>query len=73
MNFSASHIYSLYNPSQCERRVYLRAHHVPEGEAGDFEKLIFELGRRHEKNHLESFPQYVDLAAGDINDRIAIQ
>lgn len=71
MNFSASDIYSLYSPSLCERRVFLRAHHVPEAEAGDFEKLIFELGRRHEKNHLESFPQYVDLTEGAFNSRIA--
>jgi predicted RecB family nuclease len=70
VNISASDIYSLYNPSLCERRVFLRAHHEPEAEVGDFEKLIYELGRRHERNHLESFPQYVDLTEGDINDRI---
>jgi predicted RecB family nuclease len=68
---SASDIYSLYNPSPCERRVFLCFHDEPEAEAGDFEKLIYELGRRHEKNHLESFPQYADLTLGDINDRIA--
>jgi len=71
MIFSASDIYSLHKPSLCKRRVFLRAHHVPETEAGDFEKLIFELGRRHESNHLMSFPGYKDLSQGDLNDRIA--
>jgi predicted RecB family nuclease len=69
MNFSATNIYALYRPSKCERRVYLRAHNELEEEPGEFEKLIEEMGRRHEANHLAAFPRYIDLKDGDLSTR----
>ena len=70
MNLSASDIYSLYRPQKCERRIFLRKHNIPEAEAGDFEKLIIELGQRHEAEHLASFPKYADLSQGSLDERI---
>lgn len=70
MTFSASDIYSLYRPSQCDRRVYLRSHGVAEAEPSEFDKLIAELGERHEQNHLGSLSEVLDLSAGTLEGRI---
>ena len=69
MDFSPSDMYTLFRPSKCERRVYLRSHGEPEGEASEFDKLIEELGRRHEANHLATFAEYEDLRNGTFEDR----
>lgn len=71
MRFSATDIYSLFSPKKCERRVFLRSHHEPEAQPGEFDKLIVELGQRHERNHLLSFKHYVDLREGKLEDRAA--
>jgi predicted RecB family nuclease len=69
MNLSPSDIYTHYRPSKCERRVFLRAHHEPEAEPSEFDKLIEELGRRHEANHLATFLGHDDLRDGDLSAR----
>jgi predicted RecB family nuclease len=69
MNLVASDIYSLFRPSKCERRVFLRAHDEPEADASEFDKLIEELGRRHETNHLARFPKVLDLSGGSLPSR----
>jgi predicted RecB family nuclease len=71
MNLSASDFYSLYRPSECTRRVFLRSHHEPEAEPSEFDKLIEELGKRHEANHLATFPEFLDLKDGDLDSRTA--
>lgn len=70
MTFTASDIYSLFRPSYCERRVFLRAHGEPQAEPSDFAKLLEELGQRHEAEHLSSFPDCLDLREGTIRERI---
>src|ERR1700693_5999470 len=65
MRFRASNSYDFYRPSKCERRVALRYREVPEAERSEFEELLFRLGERHEKAHLGTFPEVVDLSAGD--------
>jgi predicted RecB family nuclease len=70
MNLSASDIYALYRPSKCERRVFLRAHEESEAEENEFDTLIKELGERHEKNHLATFPGFRDLGDGNRETRI---
>lgn len=70
MNLSASDIYTLYRPSKCERRVFLRSHGEHESEPSEFDKLIEELGRRHEANHLATFRKYEDLKDGNMPERI---
>jgi predicted RecB family nuclease len=69
VNLSASDIYLLYRPSKCDRRVYLRSHDEPEGESSDFEKLIEELGKRHEADHLATFRNVADLSGGSLSVR----
>ncbi|HTK80844.1 MAG TPA: TM0106 family RecB-like putative nuclease [Bacteroidota bacterium] len=69
-SLSASDIYTLYRPSACERRVYLLAHETQKAEESEFDKLMKELGARHELNHLNSFPSYVDINQGDRESRI---
>ena len=67
--FSASSHYSLYRPTLCERRVYLMAHGARQPPASDFDVLLKDLGDRHEKEHLASFPRYKDLSDGNLADR----
>lgn len=69
MILSASDFYTLYRPTKCERRVYLRAHKEPESEPSEFDKLLEELGRRHESNHLSSFDKFEDLREGSLEQR----
>lgn len=71
MTLSASDIYSLYRPSKCERRVVLRAHEKHEADPSEFDKLLEELGRRHEENHLATFSKYLDLNDGSLPTRIS--
>ncbi len=66
---SASSHFSLYRPTLCERRVYLLAHRVRQPPASDFDKLLKDLGDRHEKEHLAAFPQFRDLSEGNLADR----
>ena len=66
---SASSHYSLYHPTLCERRVYLNAHGEPLPPATDFDVLLRDLGDRHEKEHLASFPRHKDLSDGNLADR----
>ncbi len=69
MNLSASDFYTLYRPSICERRPFLRGHNEPEGEQSEFDKLIEELGSRHEKAHLATLPDVLDLSDGELHAR----
>ncbi|MGD2063525.1 MAG: hypothetical protein PVF51_08100 [Nitrospirota bacterium] len=64
MRLIASDLYTLHSPSRCPLRVYLH-HHGEEGAPpGAFEQVLFELGKRHERTHLETLGGYVDLNAG---------
>ena len=71
MNLTPSHIYTLYSPIVCTRRVYLRAKNYPEAEPSPFQKLLDEFGLRHEHNHLATFTEYTDLRDGSIDQRVA--
>ncbi len=62
MRFNATDIYDYYRPSECERRVALRARKEPEQETDSpFDKLLRNLGHLHEAAHLATFPAVVDL------------
>jgi hypothetical protein len=65
MRFRASNSYDFYRPSKCERRVALRYRGVPEAGRSEFEELLFRLGDRHEKAHLGTLPDAVDLSTPD--------
>jgi len=62
MQLTASDIVSLYRPTPCSLRVYLREQGVPEAEPSAFEEIIEELGQRHEENHLATLGSYEDIS-----------
>ena len=64
-----SDFYELYYPSTCERRVWLRAHGVPESEAGPLAPIVMRMGLEHEEDHAQSLPEVIDLAEGTLADR----
>jgi predicted RecB family nuclease len=65
MRFRATNSYDFFRPSKCARRVALRYRGVPEAERSEFEELLIRLGQRHEKAHLGTLPDVVDLSAPD--------
>ncbi len=62
MKLTAQNIYDLYSPSVCERRLFYRFVREKETPPGPFEEVIFMLGHRHEKNHVNSLGEYVDVS-----------
>jgi predicted RecB family nuclease len=70
IHLTASDLYTLYSPKECERRVFLRAHDEPEKDKSPFQDLMEEFGLRHEKSHLEAFPAYENLSSGELDERI---
>ncbi len=69
MNLTASDYYTLYHPTECELRVFLRSHFETEAQPSEFDKLIAQLGQRHEKNHLATFKNPIDLSMGSLRMR----
>ncbi|MGA2615207.1 MAG: TM0106 family RecB-like putative nuclease [Spirochaetia bacterium] len=69
LRLSASVFYGLHRPSTCEKRVFLLAHEQPEGQPSELELAMRELGERHEKEHLSTFPQVRNLGDGSLSDR----
>lgn len=69
MKLSASDFYSLYRPSVCGLRVYLRHVGEPEAPPGPYDEVVLRLGQRHEEEHLASFPSVVNLRAGTREER----
>lgn len=63
MRLTASDIVTLYRPTPCPLRVYLRHQGVEEAEPSEFEKVLQDLGKRHEKDHLASLGPYQDISA----------
>jgi len=62
-----SHFYRLYSPSYCELKLYLSHKGIKPSPPGAFEQVLFRLGERHEKQHLDSFPVVANLT--NIPDR----
>ncbi len=70
MRFAATDVYDYYKPSECERRVALRARGEEEQDTDTaFAKLLRDLGRLHEKTHRDTLPGLVDLSAPDQAER----
>ncbi len=70
MRFKATDVYDYYKPSECARRVALRARGVPEQETDTpFNDLLRSLGHRHEESHLATLPGIVDLSTPDQAER----
>ena len=69
MQLSATDAYRVYRPSACELRLYLHHHGVEEAAPGPFEQVIRRLGERHERLHLATLPEALDLRTGTIEER----
>jgi predicted RecB family nuclease len=69
IRLTASDLYTFFRPSKCEQRVYLKAIGKEEAPLSPYEELLIRLGQRHEQAHLASFPEYMDLREGGINER----
>jgi len=69
LHLAASDFSTLHRPSTCERRVFLTARAVPGGEPSELETIIMEMGRRHEADHLATFPAVRNLGEGSQADR----
>ena len=63
MDLRASDFYTYYQPGKCDLRVYLRHRGLEEAPASPFEEVLLRLGERHEKAHLATFPEVVDLSS----------
>jgi predicted RecB family nuclease len=70
MRLTASDIVTLYRPTPCPLRVYLRHQGVEESEPGDFERVLQKLGERHEAEHLASLGPCEDLSAVPAEQRV---
>ena len=62
MKLIVHNIYDYYSPSICEKRLYYRFIGEKESPPGPFEEVIFMLGARHEKNHVNSLGEYYDVS-----------
>ena len=70
MLLSASNFSTLYRPSECQLRVYLRHSLEPEAEPSAFMEVLARLGNRHEAQHLASMGQHLDLSELERSERI---
>ena len=55
-------VMTLFRPSECGLRVYLRSKKEPESEPSPFELVLRRLGNRHEQQHLATLAECVDLS-----------
>jgi predicted RecB family nuclease len=62
MKISASWFGLLHYPHRCEKRLRLHHQGIPAASPGPFDELLIELGRKHERQHLSTFPEFVDLS-----------
>jgi hypothetical protein len=70
MRVSATDAYRAYRPSNCELRLYLHHHGIEEAKPGPFEQqVVRRLGERHERMHLATFPDVIDLRTGTVEKR----
>ena len=70
MRITSSDIYTYYNPSPCELRLFLAARGEEKSPPSAFEEVIFRLGREHECRHLATLDDVVDLGDGTLDERI---
>ena len=69
IRLTASDFYTYYRPEPCTSRVYLKHNGEPEGPPSPYEEILIRLGQEHEKNHLASFPEVIDLSSESREER----
>ena len=62
MQLTPSDIYLHFKPSECDLRVYLHDQGVVAAEPSPYSEVLKRLGKRHEKQHLESLGEFEDLS-----------
>lgn len=65
----ATDYFSLYRPSECDLRVWLRAQGAEEAPPGPYSEVLMKLGTEHERRHLARFPNHLDLGRLPIAER----
>ena len=65
----ATDFFSLYRPSECELRVWLRQQGAEEAPPGPYARVLMDLGLEHERRHLTRFPDHIDLGRLPIAER----
>lgn len=71
MKVAASAWYELFSPTECAKRVRLVASGEQAAESGPYEKVLEELGRRHELDYLATLEPVVHIGAGTDDERMA--
>ena len=71
MRLTASDIVSLYRPTPCSLRLYLREQGVAESEPSAFDQIIQTLGEVHEQKHLATLGAYEDISAVERGHRVS--
>lgn len=73
MIFRASEFHQYYQPSPCDLRVYLSHKETAKAKPSPFAEVMKTLGIRHERSHLESLSDVVDLSSGENRERRTIE
>src|ERR1019366_977491 len=71
MQLTASDIVSLYRPTPCSLRLYLREQGVAESEPSAFDQIIQTLGTVHEQKHLATLELYEDISKVERERRVS--
>lgn len=71
MYLTASDIFMYFCPSKCPLRIVLKAEGITQAEAGPCERVLRELGRRHERACLAKFSSVLDLSEVPLDQRLA--
>ena len=65
-----SDIYTLYDPSKCERRVFLRINRKTESKLSDFDNQSKIPNEQLKLEHLLRFDNYTDLSGWNLEDKV---
>jgi predicted RecB family nuclease len=65
----ATDFFSLYRPSECRLRVWLKHQGEEEAPPGPYSQVLMRLGIEHERRHLARFPNHLDLGELPIAER----
>lgn len=70
-SITGSDLVSLFRPSECDLRLYLREIGTEEAEPSPYSQLLVELGKQHEQMHLTSFgdAEVIDISQLPAADR----
>jgi predicted RecB family nuclease len=72
MRITPSNVYTYFNPSPCELRLFLDAQGEEEkAPRSAFEEVIMRMGDEHERQHLGKLENVIDLSGGTFDERIA--